>query len=280
MADNVVTTPPKVVTIEKVAQGQLFMEKNPQLSSDLNANGFSIRGAEDISCKTINGIEPSEIAPTAVSMATLEAEKRFATREHSHRDLEEKILAAAKSLIESNLPGTPSAPLDHSHSIQSLDGTLPLSRLEHGEDIVRDLSDVIRMLKDMQSKNIDGEFSTLWSGVQKVSDRLNEQAAALESTKKELIGVIDGLRTKILSTPISNVEEKLEEVEIMGVRFALVPKKADSMIVREITGFDDAGKMVDAYAKRGTETLKVGDVVRKNDFLSLSPGCIVRILVS
>lgn len=105
-------------------------QRDPTLADDLNADGHDIIGARNVEAKTLNGKD--------VVSALGEVEKKvaecanFARKDHKHPEIDD-----LKALIAHKADREHSHPLEvHSHNLRDLQGTLPLSQIEHGTEIL------------------------------------------------------------------------------------------------------------------------------------------------
>ena len=265
--------------IEKPVVQPLEVEEHPKLGGDLDAKGHDIQNAGDVQLKTVNGKDIFSWFYGLIDTVQGWARKTFAPADHTHSDFQIIAEANAKQTEAFIAVCSSKSSVDHSHSLHSLSGELPLSRVENGEAISallqRDLEDKGHVHAELENKftSITVTLAALQSSLAKVADG--------DTTKS----AIDSLGTLVttLTGSLNKLDKKFsdsqsEPVELIALRYCLVPEKCNGRRLLQAKGVDMEGKPVEFKITCAGKEIAEGDTVATDQLLITPPNTLVRYL--
>ena len=265
--------------VEKRVPNPLSADPSPALGGDLDAKGHDIQGAGDVQLKTVNGKDIFSWFTGLIATVQDWARGTFAPADHTHSDFQLISEANVKQTQAFITVCASKASVDHSHSLDSLSGELPLSRIENGEAISallqRDLEDKGHSHEDLEKKfaTITVTLAALQSSLAKVADG-DTTKSAIDSFGT-LVATLTGSLAK-LDKKFSDKES--EPVELIALRYCLVPEKCNGRRLLQAKGVDMEGKPVEFKITCAGKEIAEGDTVATDQLLITPPNTLVRYL--
>lgn len=263
-----------VTVIEKLVPVQLKDDNMPQLKVDLDGNGKNIKNIKDIECKTINGIEIMEKFETGLRNLLETCQNELAKKNHTHPEFT-VVHADIQNLASSMQPKGEYAASDHSHDIEKLSGTLPLSRIKEGERVLKVIGSSFAE-KDHRHIDLENRSKELSVLIQEIKNALISKKDANDAEQERQI-LID--RQKKLSQDIEAVRLSIptlpeQDYEMVVSGYFIVPRKASGLGITELSSYSLDGLKVNVDLP-----FKVGDKLKFEDFYKLPADTLVRIRV-
>lgn len=270
----------KVEIHEKIVTKLLCEERAPSLGADLDANGKNLKRVgiiecEDIKCPNI------EDQITSLEQEMNKQLKMKADKDHNHSDIVRKVekVEGVVESIKSTIGAFNYAEKEHAHKLSEVKGDMEIKRVV---GLREEIDSLVGRIKSQESHEHIEEKNAILN-MKKEIEEMKVAIDRLASDDREIvrssIETVDTLESKIIDMQIEIRKPKEKEpVEIICSKNTIVPLKADARKIALVSAYDINGNKVDVKILRGNEELIVGSIVFVDDFLTLTPNTLVRIL--
>ena len=182
------------------------------LAQDLDAADNDILNVNRLQVNLINGLPPENFAMDEDMKGLRNSIDKKADRDHEHPDILREAMAYADKKAESLKITEAYAKEKHTHSITSTEGILPISRLEHGEEILSSLKG-----KYAKESHTHDDLSTRMSFLEKkLSDALTHISTMqrmLQRTEEAILTLNQAVSKGQALPPPQKVDIELHIVE-------------------------------------------------------------------
>lgn len=261
------TTGVKEKILERHHHKALRDDDAPQLKVDLDGNKQSIKDLKDVELQSINGKDFEDLLQS-IYRSIEDAEKRCATKGHSHPEFEQLKAYVDRSLA-TLIPKGSFSPADHTHTLGSLSGTLPISRVENGLLLLsllgRQLADAIHSHPDLENAIAD------------LAQKIEALPEPETFDASPLWAAINGLHAQVLAIkPVQPiVEVQITPVEAPKVtcrcEYLILDKRPENPTVHDASGTEGKVKMTEQGGKCLARAVFAGDPVQPLTFAFTTP---------